>query len=575
MQVPQLLHDRSRRAQAQVLGFAIIFALAMTALTLYQVNVVPAKNEAVEFDHTESVATDMASLQDNLRSASATGAPTSTIVALGLRYPSRTLGINAPPPAGRIATGPTGTVVVENAVADGEAGDYWDGSARSFDTRSLPYSTAYNYRDLEPRFRLETGLLARQVDGATLVEASPGPVSGSRIDLLTLAGEYDATGQSRSLDLVPAGGAAESRLVTDDGDPITITVPTSLPTSAWRDALDDEPRVTNIAPAGSAVEITLQQGVDYRLRVPRAGIGSASDPPARYLAGGPTTRSVSANGRESITVTARDRFGNPVGGATVDATVLGDGSLDTEPETTDGEGQATFVYEPGPSGTDGTVVTEIGAGPARIVEFEMEVSDSGGGGGGGSGGTTDAGLGGRTDYQKRPNVTISQPEGLWKNVSTFDEVLLSNADFRFDDPTTQVRQVTLTFYAKDPDRMGNRKFRISMKPANDDSTWQTKKVKISDTFSSTTYVNDAKLTQRAANKIFDRNGRSGRVDLLDNEAYTTNPLSAPEENEIQNVASDDTYLYTQTVTGGIVEVTIEEPDDQPPGAVGGTADDGG
>lgn len=548
-----------RRAQAQVLGVAIVFALAMTALTLYQVNVVPEKNADVEFDHTESVAADMATVQDQLRTASATGAPTSAGVQLGLRYPSRTLGVNAPPPSGRIATGPTRTVVVENAVAEGEAGDYWDGSTRSFDTRAVTYEPSYNYRELSPTFRLETGLLARQVDGGTLVEAAPGPVSGSRIDLLTVTGEYRETGQYRSLDLVPAGGAAESRLVTDDGDPIRLTIPTALPAGTWAEALADEPRVTDVVHTGSAVEITLQQGVDYRLRVPRAGIGSATDPGARYLTGGPTSRSVGSDGRESLTVTVRDRFGNPVAGATVDAAVVGDGSLDSTAETTDEAGRATFVYTPGSTGTDATVVTNIGGTTDRIVEFDIDVED--GGGGGGDGTVTDAGLGGRSNYQTQQSITAAQPEGLWKNVSTFEEVLLSDADWRYQDPTTQVRTFELQFYAKDPDDPGNRKFTIKLKPANDDSTWQERKVKVTDTFSSKTYINDAKLTQEAANRIFDRNGRSGAVDLLDNESYTTNPLTPAEETEIKAIASDDTYLYTQKVTGGLGNITIDSPDE--------------
>jgi hypothetical protein len=554
-----------------VLGFAILFAVAMTARTLYQVNVVPEKNEQVEFEHTQDVARDMATLQDQLQAAGTTGAPQRATVRLGLRYPQRTVGVNAPHPRGRLATTGPEQVVVENAVATGEAGDYWDGSARTFDTRHLTYAPSYNYRDRDPSFRLEPGLLARQVDGGTVVESGSGPVTGSRIDLVTVAGEYSESGRSKSVELVPVSGGGAYRTVTDDGGPITLTIPTALPASAWQRALGDEPYVARVDHRGDRVVVELQEDRSYRLRVLRAGVGADADPTGRYLTGEPTARSVPEGGRETLTVTAHDRYGNPVAGATVNARVVGDGSLDSDRVTTGTDGRATFTFSPGSTGTDAQVLASIGGGVTdeRRVRFDIDVAGGGGGGGegdgegdGGGGDEGDtAGVGSRTDYGVQQSVTVAKSDGRWEHVDSLDSIYLSEGRFRRVDPTTNTVALKLNFYVQDPDTGDYRTVNVELKPpSSPGGEWQAKKVKIEGP--DQTYLNDAPLTDAAANKIVGRNGRSARVDLLDNSNYEprANPtprLTTAEKQGIRTVASDDSFVYFRTISQGIIDVGIE------------------
>lgn len=551
--------DRSRRAQAQVLGFALIFALAMTALTLYQVNVVPDRNEAVEFEHTGAVASDLTSLGGELRDASAAGSASSTDVRLGLTYPERTFGVNAPAPPGRLATTASRPITIENAVAGGEAADYWDGTPRQVQSRYVRYAPAYNYRDTDPVFRIEAGIVARQTDDGSVLESSIGPVTGDRIEIPTVAGEYSESGQFRSVDVQPVAGASDYRSVTDDGDPITLTVPTDLPASVWRQALADEPRVRSLDHRGDEVVIELEPDRTYRFRVPRSSLGGTEETDARYLTGERTERIIPEDSVELLTVTARDRYGNPVTGADVASPVVVGGSVRESPVTTDENGEATFRFEPDSGSDTARVVTQVGVGSdERRVVFDIDVADGGEGNGTGAVETT-AGLGGRTDFQERQRLTVAKTEGRWENVDSFDQLLLSEGRFRRSDPTTNTVAMTLNFYIQDPDTGDYRTVNVELKPpSGPGGEWQSKKVKIEGP--DRTYVNDAVLTDEAADRIVERNGRTGQVDLLDNANYEPRaagpPVSEADRVAITRVASSNSFIYFRSMEQGIVDVEI-------------------
>lgn len=317
---------RDTRGVSVVLGGVLMFALVLTLLVLFQVTLVPSLNEASEFDHSERVQKDMEAVQANLLSASATGAPEELTVETGLRYPERAFLVNPPPVAGSMTTTP-GTVTLEGFFGtDVETMDYWEGTSREYETRSLAFVADYNEFRNAPTVVYEHSTLYNTFDdGAAATIGSGKLVSGNRINLVVLEGDL-STASSRSvtttIDPVSAPGRTTLLAAIDANPKITIT--TALSAATWEnEILADEPNVERVVSDGDGtVTIVLKPGATYEVRMTKLGVGTGYDPeePAHYLTiPSDTTRNVTANadGRGKLVVEARDRFNNAVSNATV------------------------------------------------------------------------------------------------------------------------------------------------------------------------------------------------------------------------------------------------------------------
>ncbi|WP_101294706.1 Ig-like domain-containing protein [Halegenticoccus soli] len=350
--------DDERAVTVQI-GAVLLFGILIVSMSLYQATAVPAENREVEFDHSQRVQEDMLEVRNAVLRSASSGTTQPASVSLGTRYPNRLLFVNPPPATGRISTTGAATdgVVVENARAlDPETRDYWTGAPRSYETTGLGYRPGYNEYDGAPVTAYEHSVLYdRFGEGTTIARTDQRLVEGRRISLVTLDGALsDARAGATEIDFRPASPAARTVAVTDDGDPVTITVATRLPEDAWRELLDPEleteggyVRGIDYA-AGSPynrLTLTLVPNETYRLRLARVGVGRGVAPAEpRYLAlvdrqDGP----VAPGSTHRVTVEARDRFNNPVSGVrvTADATA---GDYANASAVTGADGRATFEY---------------------------------------------------------------------------------------------------------------------------------------------------------------------------------------------------------------------------------------
>ena len=401
------------RAVTVQVGTILLFAALIVSMSIYQSAAVPEQNERVEYEHGQRVQSDMLELRNAILRTGATGAGRPTAVELGTRYPVRMVFVNPPPATGTLRTVPLGDLVVSNAVAlDAETGDYWTGASREFPTSALVYEPDYREYGGAPATIYENSLLYNRFDnGANITLADQRVVDGRRITLVTLDGPLSRSGTGpfsvdpRSL----SPSATEYRTVSlrnASGGPVSITIPTRLSETAWRELLADELDGGGADPdayvAGfeyreesgpNAVTLTFEAGESYELRLAKVGVGDGANAEGAHYVVDVEGDDRTIDEGEPVTLVAevRDRYDNPVGGVALTAQVTaGNGSLVRTSATTDGSGRASFRYQSGAvSGDeDATVNVSFGAGDAERahVVFDLHVENDGSGDGSTGGG---------------------------------------------------------------------------------------------------------------------------------------------------------------------------------------------
>lgn len=418
------------RGVSEVLGAILVFGLVLAVLALVQLSAVPAANQQIEFEHSQRVAGDFQTLDENVEEVAISGTSKSTRVEAGVRYPPRLFLLNPPPVSGSLQTESGGSIVLGNVLAEeSETGDYWDGTQQTRSTVALAYSADYNEYRAEPVVRYENGLLYRQFgDSSSDVVVDTGSIiSGRRIDLRAMDGSLStSTADEFTLNANPvsARGRPISVTGTDASTPITIALPTRLSEEKWVTeilatevdsarlpsggvtALGDcgdiqtgaSPSTTdnrNIIDcdyqpgangAQSTMTLTLQPGLTYDLRMAKVGLGDEFDQegPAYLTIADGDGSTVSSEGSQRLTVEVRDQFNNPVSGTDVTFNVVtGNGNFVPADggATSDAEGRASITYVPSSNGTKTIEATIPGGGEQRRVEFDFTVVTPGGTGG--------------------------------------------------------------------------------------------------------------------------------------------------------------------------------------------------
>ncbi|WP_136716292.1 Ig-like domain-containing protein [Halorientalis salina] len=403
--------DRQRfrgddRAVSAVLGSVLMFGLAVLLVALVQLNAVPAANQQVEFEHNQRAQGDMQEFQEVLTRTAATGVEGTVKIEAGTGYPTRLFLFNPPRATGSLDLSESGTATLDNARAAGEAGDYLNGTERSFATKSVRYQPNYNEYRNAPTTVYENGVLYNRYESdQSLVQERGALVSGRRISVVALQGRLStASAHSVSVGVTPVSGPARTVSVADDGTPITLTVPTELSVDDWEAILDDERTanggyVADIRPGPDegTVTIELQQGVTYDLRLAALGLGSdfeRTTAPQYLVDVGESRSTVPENTTQQFTVEVRDRYNNPVSDVAVTATASQGTVTPVETNRSDSDGRVTLSYET-PADVDETTPVTItasfnGTAPAaqREVVLERSVFDADGSGSDGDGGNT-------------------------------------------------------------------------------------------------------------------------------------------------------------------------------------------
>lgn len=354
------------RGISELAGAVLLFAAIIITLSLYQATVVPAQNHRVEFDHNVRVQGDMQELRQAILNIPKTGGSETVLLELGVRYPARALLINPAPATGTLNTDGTSTVApnisISNATATGEVGDFWNGTARKYSTAGVVYRPNYNEYTDAPATKYENSVLYNRFNETVIPLTSQTIVDGRRITLTAIGGSIsrDAIGET-SIDVQAISPGRRTVTVTDSGDNITVSIPTRLPVTTWRDLLADEfvgngsdshiRRVSMDEMADSEFDrltIAFEPGVTYELRLAKVAIGEETEEAdigyVTIASGNLTTITTDEQGR--LVAEVRNRFNNPMSG--VEVTFITDNGTfsngdNTTVVTSDAEGQAEVI----------------------------------------------------------------------------------------------------------------------------------------------------------------------------------------------------------------------------------------
>ncbi|MEF8780263.1 MAG: hypothetical protein V5A46_06265 [Haloferacaceae archaeon] len=313
------------RAQALQVGAVILLGFLVVGLAIYQVTVVPDQNRQVEIQHSEAVQGQLQAVGDLVTSVAGGGGGGSRTVTLGTTYPVRTVFVNPPPATGRLETEELGEITIAYDGAPGnEPGveQFWNGTERSYDTSAVVYRPDYNEYDDAPETRYEHSLVYNRFAGANLTLSDQILVRDGELTIVAVEGEYAASRVDGASLRVRALSASENTVTLsgDAGDPIEVTIPTESP-ERWADQLEGY----DVDPDPAAGTITVTLAEDQDLTMARVGVGESTrgtpDERSAYVA-------VTEERAPAVTVEVRDRYNNPVRGATVEVT-RDDGTTET------------------------------------------------------------------------------------------------------------------------------------------------------------------------------------------------------------------------------------------------------
>lgn len=411
------------RAQAIQVGAILLFGVLIILLATYQAFVVPNQNREIEGNHIESVAADFQDLRSEILSVTDRAQDPSVTLKLGVQYPARVVALNPPPPTGTVRTvaapNTDVNVTVTSAVGlDGEAGDFWTGTNRSFNSGAVSYRPNYNEFRNAPTMVVDNTLLYHAFPERNLTRAGQQLVDGKRLSLVAINGSLDRTESGPVTVDVQAVSASSRRLsiTNETGDNVTVEFASRLDAGRWTDELRDDDQfvdqgghvvdVTDALIAGTdfrEVRVELEGDVTYSLGMKKIGLGTrvADELPAYLTDVGGDSRTIQEGSSTTLPVEVRDRFNNPMSGVSVNGSVEAgsqNGTLAAATVTTDEDGRAIFEYEAdqidGASPTFQVNVTyegEPGTGfdPAVAENASMNVTvqntDGSGAGGGGGG----------------------------------------------------------------------------------------------------------------------------------------------------------------------------------------------
>jgi hypothetical protein len=373
--------DDTRGVTVQI-GAVLLFATIIIALATYQATVVPAQNADVEYQHSQTTQNQLTDVRNALLRTAASGNSQPASVTLGTQYPSRVFLMNPPPAAGSLGTeryDGNSTISVSNVNAtDDETAEFFavNGNEWSASTKYLAYQPGYHEYDGAPNLLFEATVLSNYYpdQNASVPLTDQILVDGDTITLVALNGSMSTSrAGSVSVDTTPVSAPYTAVQVEpqNDGEPVNVTVPTHVDADTLANAtnLEDREDVTVTDTGDGRVTIELSGGGPFTLKTAKLGVGSGVTPED------PAYLTLVASDDDSVTVEARDRFNNPVGG--VNVSVNGSNPFESGSVVTDESGRATFEVA---DGSQDTATLEIlgGGEPRERVSADIDAESGGG-----------------------------------------------------------------------------------------------------------------------------------------------------------------------------------------------------
>ncbi|GAB7091944.1 hypothetical protein JCM18237_22150 [Halorubrum luteum] len=334
-------HDR--RGQSVVVGVVILFGFLIVAMAVYQAQVVPQENANVEFEHSQQVENDIGDLRNAILRAGSTGSAQPARVRLGTRYPQRTFFVNPAPVTGEIRTTEQRQLRIENVdIGDGvheNVEEFW-ATDPEFKTRSVQYTPNYNEYREGPTLTYEHSLVVAEFpNDATLLRTNQTIHRSDRISLTVLSGEVSENGvEARSVDpeAVSQGTRTVPIVANTDSEIVLPTVVGNEVELANR-TTERYPNIDATADRGSGeIRLQLEENEEFRLRLSEVSVDGEGETEPAYIV---PVGSENVMDDVDASVEVRDRYHNPVEGASVDVFTSTSSNSPTRTLETDDDGR--------------------------------------------------------------------------------------------------------------------------------------------------------------------------------------------------------------------------------------------
>ncbi|ELZ14273.1 hypothetical protein C479_00155 [Halovivax asiaticus JCM 14624] len=347
------------RAVTVVIGAVLMFGLLVSALALYQANVVPTENEQTEWDHQNDVEAELVDVRNAIQNTNGGSDARTLSVTLGTSYEPRTFAINPPPAAGRLSA-----VEADSPITIDGAGalDEIDGAnPTSLQTSFLRYEPGYYEYESAPVTTIEHSLVYNEFDDGNVTIADQRLFSRNAVSLTALDGEWSKHGRAaESIDVTQLDGRVQ-RTIRDRSD-LNVTIPTQNPThwaKTLRDNGVDDYADLTVGSSTVSVDYNDNETDPITLSISRVGVGSngestgqldgISDGSGQYdLVWNKTDVQMDTSGdTEHFEVTVTDgRTGGPAQNTPIDIYASHTGDLSVSADNrTDGSGVATVTVE--------------------------------------------------------------------------------------------------------------------------------------------------------------------------------------------------------------------------------------
>ncbi len=260
------------------------FGFLVPLIGLNQVALVPENNKEIEFNHYQSVQSEVSDARSALVQSAGTNNPQSASVKLGKQYPVRALARNPPPITGSLQTGSAETL-------DGGPIDLtnicgWN-AGNTPETKPITYTPNYNYLSSANPLEIDNAVAYQETSGDAVLQSGQVLVRGDELTFLLIKGGVGGqTTKSITIDFIPSETGTATVSPSSD---FTIRIPSELNKTTWQELLANEMspngRVLNVQKTGGKVEITLEEdgSTEYDVKCTTIGINQAPDVTPMYM----------------------------------------------------------------------------------------------------------------------------------------------------------------------------------------------------------------------------------------------------------------------------------------------------
>jgi len=219
------------RSVAPVIGFILLFAILILALTTYQAQIVPQENAATEFQHFQETRNEMVEIRNSISTAGQVDVKQFPDITLGTRYETRVLTVNPPPSSGTLRTSSAYNITITNE----------SGTSTNVSTRFLQYQPNYFELDVGSIWYEHSVLYLDERDrdnGVSIIEHQ-NILKDETTRIVALQNEFKDGGTERiTLELYPQENLSEGDGNFPTGNNLTVTIPTRLDNKTyWDDEL--------------------------------------------------------------------------------------------------------------------------------------------------------------------------------------------------------------------------------------------------------------------------------------------------------------------------------------------------